>query len=125
MLKAKDAIVRAEEQTAVVPRNAAATQSGAESRLLVRMAVAVTIAEPDDTERRLLIAWAVDGDEDIAAWRDGHVPSRCGLAVFDEIGDDQRAKSWRQRDPGVIRITSDFANAPLVIRLSSIGRDRR
>jgi hypothetical protein len=52
------------------------------------------------------------------------VPGRGGLPILDEVGDDQCAKSWGQGDAGIIRITPDFANAPLLIRFSSIGSHR-
>src|SRR3954447_6675098 len=49
-LEPKHAIVRAEVETAVAPRQTAAAQPGAELRLLVGASVSVAISQTDDAE---------------------------------------------------------------------------
>jgi hypothetical protein len=91
------------------------------------MAIAVAIAETDDAERWVLVVRAVDRDEDIAVRRYRHVTCLCRLAVFHQVGDDERAESSRKRETGVVGVAARGSSAVLVVIVSvvAIGADRR
>src|SRR6185503_2219167 len=90
---AQHAIVCAEVEATITPRETASTKTRTELRLLIGAAVAVVIAKAHDAERRLYIARTVDRDEDVAVRHDRHVASRRRRTVLREVRDDECAES--------------------------------
>ena len=84
------------------------------------MPIAIAIAKTDNAKRWLLIARRIDGDEHVTVRCDGHVPRRRGVAILDEISDDERTESGRQGDPGIIRITANLAQMSWLFGFASI-----
>jgi len=90
------------------------------------MPITVAVAQPDDPERWLSIAWAIDRDEHIAARSDRHVPRGGGTAILHEVRDDESTETSRQGETSVVGITShSTVSPPFTIPIATRAADRR